>query len=100
MLSDTLSYFGEKRLKLVRREWKRAIRIHPLTGAFGKVTDRPPTTKPDPVFLQLRDKIEVFGRLTQIRTMHGHNTAYYARFNIQHDTVCFCGHQIPPDPVH
>ena len=37
---------------------------------------------------------------SHIRTIHGHTTAYYARFNIRHDALCFCGHQIPPDPLH
>jgi hypothetical protein len=100
ILSNTLSYYAEKRSKLALHKWKQAIQRQPLSGAFGKVTGRPPTTKPDPVVLQPRDKTEVFWRLTQIRTMHGHNTAYYARFNIQHNALCFCGHQIPPDPLH
>jgi hypothetical protein len=33
----------------------------------------PPTAKPDPIFLQLMEKTEVFRMLGQLRTMHGHN---------------------------
>jgi ribonuclease HI len=100
LLPTSLSYHAERRSRLVLHEWKRLIKRQPLTGAFGEVTDFPPTIKPSKVFRQLEAQSEVFGRLTQTRTMHGYNTAYYARLNIRPDEFCFCGHLVPPDPSH
>jgi ribonuclease HI len=99
ILPDSLSYHAEKRTRLVLRGWRNEFKAYPHTGSFGKVTFEPPTTKPSPVFSILRDQPEVFGRLTQLRTMHGHNPSYLARLNIPHDPECICGDHIPPEPI-
>jgi len=98
LLSDTLSYHAEKRSRLVQEGWQKELQANPLTGAFREVTHRPPTTRPDKVFLQLEKEPEVFGRLTQMRTMHGHNPSYFARIKIDHDPLCVCGHELLPNP--
>jgi ribonuclease HI len=99
MLPDSLSYHAEKRTTLTLRKWREQFGSFPLTGAFGDVTSYPPTIKPSAVFTLLRNQPEVFGRLTQVRTMHGHNPSYLARFNIPHDPQCTCGHHVPPEPI-
>jgi hypothetical protein len=98
-ISNSIAYYAEKRTELVLKRWKAQLKKEPLTGALGEVTYKPPSTKPNKVFLQLRDQPEVFGRLTQARTMHGYNPSYYTRFKIPHDPECICGHEIPPEPV-
>ena len=41
---------------------------------------------------------EIFGRLTQLRTMHGFNMYYYRRFNITNrDWDCECSDTTPPN---
>jgi len=97
ILGETLSYHAEKRTELVNKEWNRMLREERLTGAFGEVTWIPASTKPNAVFLQLSNKPEIFGRLTQARTMHGYNTYYYNRFNLDRDPHCPCGHLVSPD---
>jgi hypothetical protein len=99
IILPSLSYHAEKRTKLVLKNWRDQLRKTPLTGAFGSAASYPPITKPDTVFTLLREQSEVFGHLTQVRTMQGHNPSYLARFNIPHDPECTCGHVIPPDPV-
>ena len=95
----SISYHSERKSKMTLRAWRRELRECPMTGAFGEVTKKPPTTKPDKVFYQLGKQPEVFGRLTQTRTMHGFNTAYYARFNLRPEQTCVCGLPMPPDPI-
>jgi ribonuclease HI len=96
---ETLSYHAEKRSKLILRRWRHQTKEKPFSGPFGEITSYPPTTKPNQVFTQLRDNPEVFGRLTQIRTMHGYNPSYFARFNIPHEPECICGDRIPTIPI-
>ena len=98
-LNKSIAYYNEKRSKLVLSKWRDQLKKEPLTGAIGEVTYYPPTTKPNKLFLQLQERPEVFGRLTQIRTMHGYNPSYYARFNIPQELDCICGHEIPPEPM-
>jgi len=100
ILSETIAYHAEKRTSQVLRNWKKRIKIHPYSGAFGEVTYTDPSIKPCPVFWNLGNKPEVFGRLTQLRTMHGYNPSYFARFNIPHDRTCTCGNEIPPIPIY
>jgi hypothetical protein len=52
--------------------------------------------KPNTIFRNLSNKPEVFGHLTQLRTMHGYNT-YYKRFNIDWDRTCACGMEYQAD---
>jgi ribonuclease HI len=100
-LGETLSYHSERKSSLINIEWGKQLRVEGISGPFGDVTVIPATTKPNAVFLQLSNKPEVFGRLTQIRTMHGHNTYYYNRFNLDRDLHCPCGDLVPPDvPAH
>jgi ribonuclease HI len=99
IIPTSLSYHAERRSTLSQKLWRRDLLTKPLTGAFGDVTLEPPTTKPSKVFLQLKDDPEVFGRLTQLRTMHGYNPHYYARFNIPHDPDCICGNRLRPFPA-
>ena len=98
ILPNTLSYHAEQKSQLVQKHWRRELRSKPLTGAFGAVTNDPPHIKPSKVFLQLQNQPEVFGRLTQARTMHGYNPHYYARFALDGDPLCVCGHLVPPFP--
>ena len=99
LLDNTLSYHAERRSRLVSKHWRKEFRQNPPSGAFGEVTYYPPTTKPNKVFLQLETQPEVFGRLTQVKTMHGYNPHFYARFNIEHNPDCICGHRLPPFPA-
>jgi ribonuclease HI len=99
ILDSTLSYYAEKKSKMVLKGWSTQLKNSPLTGAFGEVTRYSPSTKPNRVFIQLQDQPEVFGRLTQLRTMHGYNPHYYARFNLPQDPLCICGHYLPPFPA-
>jgi ribonuclease HI len=103
ILDSSLSYFAEKRSRIVQKKWREDLKKHPLTGAFGEVTSDPPTTKPNEVFMKLQDQPEVFGRLTQMRTMHGYNPHYYHRFlKVEYgpnDLNCICDHYLPPYPA-
>ena len=99
ILPTSLSYLAEKRSRLTLKKWRKEFNTYRPTGAFGEVTFYPPSTKPDKVFLQLGSEPEVFGRLTQIRTMHGHNPPYYHHFHIEHDLSCACGNELNPDNV-
>jgi ribonuclease HI len=104
--SSTLSYHAEKRSRLVQSQWRhewQEWRRKQQTSAFGTITYRLPTIKPSKVFMDLEDQQEVFGRLTQVRTMHGHNPHFLHRFNIHqfdpNESNCICGHTIPPYPA-
>jgi hypothetical protein len=96
LISLSLSYLAEKRSKHTLKTWRKDFTNKRPTGAFGEVTFQPPSTKPDKVFIQLASEPEVFGRLTQLRTMHGYNPPYYHRFNIDHDLACACGTEFYP----
>src|SRR5436190_2415806 len=73
-LPTTLSYAAEKCSKRVLRKWRREFHKQNHASAFYKVTQSlPATIKPNRVFTQLHNKPELFGRLTQVRTMHGYN---------------------------
>jgi ribonuclease HI len=98
ILPTTLSYHAEQRSKLILKKWRQDFQNQYRNDAFREVTFLPPTTKPNRVFTQLRNEPELFGRLTQVRSMHGYNTSYYARFNIDQDLHCVCGHFVPPYP--
>ena len=94
---ETLSYHAEKKSKLVIKEWNRMLSEQRITRAFGEVTWLRPSTKPNTVFKQLGNKPEIFGRLTQTRTMHGYNAFYFQQFNIDRDPHCPCGLLIQAD---
>src|SRR5215472_14978006 len=98
-LSPLLLYYAEKQSHLTLTQWRKDFDSNRPTGAFGEVTFHPPTTKPDRTFLQLANDPEVFGRLTQVRTMHGYNPPYYHRFHIDHDLECTCGNYFNPANV-
>jgi ribonuclease HI len=91
ILSTTTSYLSEKRSKLINIQWKKLMKNPPPTGTFKRITDLdalPPTNRPNKTFKSLLEKPEIFGRLTQIRTMHGYNPIYYRRFNIDQPLEC------------
>jgi hypothetical protein len=71
--------------------WRKEVRKNRPTGAFGETIHKPPTIKPNKVFAQLNDEPELFGRLTQVRTMHGYNPDYVRRFKLDRDENCACG---------
>ena len=98
-LLPTLSYYAEKCSRLTLKHWKRDFNSNWPTGAFGEVTFHPPSTKPSKVSQQLADDPEVFGQLTQVRTMHGYNPPYYHCFHINRDLECACGIQVNPNDV-
>jgi hypothetical protein len=99
ILRTSISYHAEKRSRLVTKEWEDAVNNKPYTGAFSKITYNLPDIKPSQTFMNLEKKTEVFGRLTQLRTMHGYNIGYYERFKIPYDPECLCNHLIPPEPI-
>jgi hypothetical protein len=99
ILPETLSYHAEKRSKSTLKKWREQTKLFPFSATFDETVTFPPTVKPNEIFKQLANEPEVFGRLTQIRTMHGYNPSYFHRFNIPHDPVCSCNHQIPPVPA-
>jgi len=83
--------------------WRADIKKQPLTGAFAEVTFDQLTTKPSKVFKNLKDQPEVFGRLTQLRTMHGYNPHFYHHI-LKHEfdpnkSNCICRHFLPPNPL-
>jgi hypothetical protein len=96
-LPPTLTYFAEKRSRSTLKNWRKDFEANRPTGSFGEVTFRPPSNKPDKVFSQLASDPEVFGRLTQIRTMHGYNPPYFHRFHIDRDLSCACGNYFDPE---
>ncbi|KAJ7219945.1 hypothetical protein GGX14DRAFT_432501 [Mycena pura] len=51
----------------------------------------PPSLKPTTQFVELSEKREVYGRLTQCRTGHGFIGEYYNRFVFSEDVDCPCG---------
>jgi hypothetical protein len=64
-------YHAEKRTKLILRKWRKDFyksREH-FSNAFDETLTHPPSTKPSPIFKHLNKEPEVYGRLTQIRTM-------------------------------
>jgi hypothetical protein len=92
----SLSFYAEKRSSHTLKQWRKDFAANRPTGAFGEATFHPPTIKPGKVFTQLANDPEVFGRLTQVRTMHGYNPPYYYRFRIDRDLDCTCGIQFDP----
>jgi hypothetical protein len=51
----------------------------------------PPHEQTHKIFESLHGQPQLFGRLNQVRTMHGYNQAYYTRFNVDRDFTCACG---------
>lgn len=99
-IQASLSYYREKATELVLRGWRKEFETNSKYSTFWESTNRPPTVKPSKTFRQLKDRPEVFGRLTQLRTMHGYNTYYYQRFNFtDRDWDCECGDATPPNPA-
>ena len=103
---SSLSYHAERHSRLVQSLWRhdwQKWRKKNQTSAFGAITFHLPTTKPGKVFKILENQREIFGRLTQIRTMHGYNPHFFHRFNIHQfdpdESNCICGHTIPPNPA-
>ena len=99
MHPPSLSYYAEKRSSYTQKQWRKDFAANHPNGAFGEVTFHPPTTKPVKAFHQLANDPEVFGRLTQIRTMHGYNPPYYHRFHIDRDLSCACGIEFNPADI-
>ena len=78
------------RTKLILKGWRKYYQAKAFRSTFWNTTTRPPDTKPS------KGVTEVFGRPTQLRTMHGFNTYYYFRFNISNrDWDCECGDATP-----
>jgi hypothetical protein len=98
MLPESISYHAEKKTQIPTKEWRATVAAKPYTGAFREVTFESPNPKPNLTFIQLEDKPEIFGQLTQIRTMHGYNISYFNRFHIEHEPECLCTEIIPPVP--
>ena len=55
-------------LLLWQQDWRNAQKV----GRYGVSNHIPPSLKPTPHFLNLKNKREVFGRLLQCRTGHSH----------------------------
>jgi len=91
VLPPTLSFHAENFSKNALKKWREDFSKNRSGGAFGEVTTCPPTRKPDKVFFELADQPEFFGRLTQVRTMHGYNQAYYHKIHLDKDLTCVRG---------
>jgi ribonuclease HI len=98
IIPESLSYHAEKKTKTVLKEWRKEWYKMDRTSTFRKNTFLEPTIKPNKVFVQLRNQPELFGRLTQTRTMHGYNAPYFERLNIPYNPDCECGERLPLDP--
>jgi ribonuclease HI len=98
IIPESLSFHAEKKTKTVLKEWRKEWYKMERTSLFRKNTFLEPTIKPNKVFQQLRNQPELFGRLTQTRTMHGYNVPYFDRLNIPYHPDCECGDQYSLDP--
>jgi RNase H len=95
--NPSLSYFAEKRSRLVQKNWRKEFHNsrHIFSNAFNETLSIPPTTKPGPIFKHFDKDPEIFGRLTQIRTMHGHNPVYLHRLHIpEHENTSLPGRRL------
>ena len=71
--------------------WIQVWKNHPQQGRYAQANRLPPSLRPSSHFEELRDKRELFGRLTQCRTGHGYLGDFYMKVDATSNPTCPCG---------